>query len=491
MKRFTLLIVCLLMLPLSLLAKKVSYVETDVVLRATPDERARSVARVAAGDVVILLEEQRPDYWIKVQVPSGSIGYVDSAVLTTPGGRELTEEEVQAGVGEVVSQAVVPRDGAYEVVRKGMTVYLGAPYSKERREDTYQPGDLLTGVKYVNKDWLAMPLGADTGYVQRKYVRKLWLYELVRTYGKDSPVVAAEREAIDRAPKLTVFNGLRSGLYGVWLVVAAAVAAVLATLYSLTIWAKNRARTATVCGLLLVLTSLLEIWYFLSLGTDDVGWFLGKTAGDYAWINFFIMLAVTAAQGFGLFSFVGTVQELRGFRFSQRWMFGGIILSLILYGVWYLTKMNVEIPSSAHAPVLVLCAVVGQIPQVSAMLIGFWRHRRTRLPGKPSIVWTLLVYWVSLVGLVCLGGISIGLLAAMAVCVIVMFCLLREMPKMFFHMVTNIPTETKQSQYDSALERLSSMMKRGDIGTQQADHVKQRLDEDLSKKDGNPGSVNF
>ena len=65
------------------------------------------------------------------------------------------------------------------------------------------------------------------------------------------------------------------------------------------------------------------------------------------------------------------------------------------------------------------------------------------------------------------------------------------MPKMFFHMVTNIPTETKQSQYDSAVERLSNMVKRGDIGKQQADHVKQRLGEELSKKDGDPGSVNF
>lgn len=35
------------------------------------------------------------------------------------------------------------------------------------------------------------------------------------------------------------------------------------------------------------------------------------------------------------------------------------------------------------------------------------------------------------------------------------------------------------------------MVKRGDIGKQQADHVKQRLDEELSKKDGDPGSVNF
>ena len=124
MKRFTLLIVCLLMLPLSLLAKKVSYVETDVVLRATPDERARSAGRVTAGEVVVLQKEQRPDYWIKVQAPNGSIGYVDSAVLTTPGGRELTEEEIRAGVGE---GGVAGRGASRRSLRGGAQGHDGVP----------------------------------------------------------------------------------------------------------------------------------------------------------------------------------------------------------------------------------------------------------------------------------------------------------------------------------------------------------------------------
>ena len=134
---------------------------------------------------------------------------------------EATPEEAST---LVVEQDVVPRDGAYEMTSSNTKVHMGEPYSDDVREDIYAQGDVVPNARYVNSDWMLITEGTDSMYVERKYMRKLRLYELVRRYGEDSPIVAAERECIERAPGLTVFNdGLKAGLYGSWLIVAMAV----------------------------------------------------------------------------------------------------------------------------------------------------------------------------------------------------------------------------------------------------------------------------
>ena len=484
------LIVCtfFLLMPTCLSAQKVATLTSDVVLRSTPQERGKAVARVAADGYVVLLEPVREDYWVKVQSPDGSIGYIDSAALSIV--REATPEEAST---LVVEQDVVPRDGAYEMTSSNTKVHMGEPYSDDVREDIYAQGDVVPNARYVNSDWMLITEGTDSMYVERKYMRKLRLYELVRRYGEDSPIVAAERECIERAPGLTVFNdGLKAGLYGSWLIVAMAVVMAVSTYIVFVHKDKVKVRDLHLFGGGLVLLSVLEVWYFLSLGVDDAAWFLGKTAGDYGWVNFFIMLAVTAVQGLGVYRYAVEVQTKRGFSFSQRWMFLGVILSAALYGIWCLMNMNTEIPNSTKAPVLVVCAMLGQIPQALAMLIGFWWHRRTRLPGGPSIFAATFTYWAALTGLVCIGSIAVGLLVAMAVAAILVFALVRNFPSMAYQAVQDtLKGDPRHDAYVVANNRLKDMVRSGSISPQKAKDIKTQLDQEMSKKDGDPDKVSF
>ncbi|WP_196017301.1 SH3 domain-containing protein [Alistipes senegalensis] len=478
-------LLALLVIPCSTWAKKVSSVCTDIVLRSRPEEGAPVVGRVPAGETVTLLETVRPDFWVKVEGPDGSVGYVDSGALDSPSGIE--SEETTS-----IKQVALPRGGAYRVTREGMRVYLGKPASRDFREEVYSVGDVIEGAKYINDEWLAIPLKEGVqGYVQRKYLHKLKLYELVREYGEEAPIVAAERELIARTPRFSLFNGWKAGLYGLWLIIAAAVALLVMTYSAFGKNGSAEPKTLVRYGLLLAVISVIELWYFLTLGVDDAAWFLGRRAGDMAWVNFFIMLAVTAVQGFGIFKYIEEVQEHRRIAFSQRWMFVGVLLSLVLYGIFLLSQMNDEIPSRIKAPALVACAFLGQIPQLLAMLWGFFRGRQ-RQPGPPSLAGMLVTYWIAVTGMICLGALSVGLLIAMALGALLMIALARQMPSMFYDAAQSTLADTaRHGKYTAAFNLLDQKVHNGTMDPLRAREIRNRLEELKDQGKNCPEKLDF
>lgn len=575
----------MLALPMCLLAKKVSSLTSDAELRSKPDNGASIVSTVPAGEIVTILEPDLPDFWVKVQAPDGSIGYVDSGALDFPSGREAEEEpnmtatttsdaingipvlkdddgnlmcvvtqrtpvyyrkdrsnpngealsagttlsvkginkaanqvevwlngnivyvdlsdvdfdsrnfpepEDPAAAVEPVSQKAIPRDGAYKVIRKGLRVFVGKPHSRDIRENIYQEGDVLSGVKYLNKEWLEITFEGGPAFVEPQYLHKMRLYELVRQYGEDDPIVQEEKELIAQAPGFSVFNGWKAGLFGVWLVIAATIAlGVMTCFISLKDDDSIAPKSIVRYGQMLALISVLEIWYFLTLGIDQAAWFLGRSAGEYWWTNFLILIAITAVQGFGIFKYVESVQESRGFFFSQKWTFGGILISLILYAIFRLTAMNEEVPSDVVAPVLVICALLGQIPQILALLISFIRSR-TRRAGSPSIYGILVTYWIALIGLICVAALSVGLLIAMALCVILLYGLIRQIPSMADQMVKDVFNDTsRNAEYGVLFDRLEQQVINGVMNSKRAQELKQQLEEKKNKGERCPKNLNF
>lgn len=478
-------LLAMLAMPCCTWAKKISALSFDVELHSKPDDRAPVVGRIPAGETVTLLETDRSDYWVKVEGPDGSVGYVDSGALDSPSGVESDEPVT-------VKQKAVPRDGAYRVASRGMRVYLGKPASRDFREEVYNVGDVIGGAEHINDEWLSIPLEEGVrGFVQRKFLHKMKLHELVRDYGEEAPIVAAERELIARTPRFTLFNGWKAGLYGLWLIIAAVVALLVMT-YSA--FGKNGSaapKTLVRYGLLLGVISVLELWYFLTLGVDDAAWFLGRRAGDMAWVNFFMMLAVAALQGFGIFKYVEGVQEHRRIAFSQRWMFVGVVLSLLLYGIFLLTQMNDEIPSRIKAPALVACAFLGQIPQLLAMLWGFFRGRQ-RQPGPPSFLSMLATYWIAITGMICLGALSVGLLIAMALGALVMIALVRQMPSMFYDAAQGTLADTaRHGKYTAAFNLLDQKVRNGTIDPQRARKLRNQLEGLKNQGENCPEKLDF
>lgn len=70
------LLLCLF--PIMVCAEKTSGLAWDAILYDQPNTSSVKLQKLYAGDVVVILEPERPDFWVKVQTRNGNTGYVDS-----------------------------------------------------------------------------------------------------------------------------------------------------------------------------------------------------------------------------------------------------------------------------------------------------------------------------------------------------------------------------------------------------------------------------
>lgn len=114
------LLLCLL--PIMVCAEKISGLAWDAILYDQPNTSSVKLQKLYAGDVVVILEPERPDFWVKVQTRNGNTGYVDSGALDFPSGMEGSSSE-----GLVHMQLYTPRDGIYRVVAEDAVFFYGEP----------------------------------------------------------------------------------------------------------------------------------------------------------------------------------------------------------------------------------------------------------------------------------------------------------------------------------------------------------------------------
>lgn len=99
---------------------KTSGLAWDAILYDQPNTSSVKLQKLYAGDVVVILEPERPDFWVKVQTRNGNTGYVDSGALDFPSGMEGSSSE-----GLVHMQLYTPRDGIYRVVAEDAVFSMG------------------------------------------------------------------------------------------------------------------------------------------------------------------------------------------------------------------------------------------------------------------------------------------------------------------------------------------------------------------------------
>lgn len=66
------LLLCLL--PIMVCAEKNSGLAWDAILYDQPNTSSVKLQKLYAGDVVVILEPERPDFWVKVQTRNGKHG---------------------------------------------------------------------------------------------------------------------------------------------------------------------------------------------------------------------------------------------------------------------------------------------------------------------------------------------------------------------------------------------------------------------------------
>ncbi len=473
-----LLLICLLLaivLPKTLLATKVSSLCADAELRSEPSSSACLLQTIAAGQTVSILESGLPDFWVKVETADGSVGYMDSGVLDFPNGIEpaapktaaAATAQIESGspgiaAPKVQKQRIVPRDGAYQIIRRGVVVHVGKPYSDVKDENMYRLNDIIAGAKYVDKKWISFTMAdGQTGYVATRFLHKLKLHELIELVGEDSELVAAEQALIGQIPGYSVFNGWKSGRYGVWIIMTALLGLIV---LSFTTFNGEKAQPKRVAryGGLLMLISLLEIWYLLSMGMEDMAWFLGDAAGKYGLVNFGMLLAATAVQCFGIYLYSNGVQETHGFGFSLRWALGGLLFPMLLIGLWYLGNH-----AEGFETHLILCAVLCQIPQLIVIIVAHFRQ----VPRKQrrSIAGALFTYWIATIGAVCMAAMSIGMVIVLVIGIILMFVLAKNLPGMMYCAAQETLEDTARTgKYTGAISLLETQAEHGTLDPQEA-----------------------
>lgn len=452
------LLLCLF--PIMVCAEKTSGLAWDAILYDQPNTSSVKLQKLYAGDVVVILEPERPDFWVKVQTRNGNTGYVDSGALDFPSGMEGSSSE-----GLVHMQLYTPRDGIYRVVAEDAVFFYGEPGYGGREPGVLPQDTILKNVVYRSKEWCTfkLPDGSEA-YVKKRFLHKMRLYEVADEFGVDSPEYASEKALTEKVPGNTVFNGFKSGRYGVWLVIITAGVLIVVSLI-------RKLRTnIKLYGGLLCLMSLLELWYLLSLGALDAGWFLMVTS-DVGWLNVFLMAGVTVVQIWCLLQYAVDIQETFVFNFSWKSMLFGVFLALLLCA-FIILPVSLDSTASLEGvePLVVVIAFLCQIPHLLMVLYAFFRRAKNRSWG--FFLGQLLVYWVAVSGAVVACSISLALLLFMILCAIGFLLLARYAPE--YMLKEGLFTLDRMS-YQNDIDGLDNLVKSGRMSASDAAAMKDKL----------------
>ncbi|ANE45570.1 hydrolase Nlp/P60 [Paenibacillus swuensis] len=128
-------------------------VEASVSFRTEPDTSSHVMRYLKSGEEIVILEKVN-DYWLRIQVQTGQVGYISANDQYTnyTGG--------QASVGNTSTGARGTR--SVEAVISAGKRYLGTPYEFGSSRDTTRTFDCSDFVRQAFKDGLNLKLPADS-----------------------------------------------------------------------------------------------------------------------------------------------------------------------------------------------------------------------------------------------------------------------------------------------------------------------------------------
>ena len=439
----------------------------------TPERTNTCCTFLAAGSMVTVLDPDVREHVAEILV-NGEKRYISTDFLEMDS-RKFSQYKTEHKPLTMYPQRVFPKGGTYRVRYKDNIIRTSLESYGKAIDEALEQGQLISGVRQYNREYSIIPYKDSTAYIETSELRKLYVYQIADIFGPDSEEVADELALLAETPDYKLFNGWKAGLMGVWIIIVLAIATGILELWSALKteiiekrWFRNT------LGLLLVLLGASELWYFLSLGFEDVAWFLGERGGDAALWNFIMMLAVTAVHGFGIFAYLGALGEKLNFECPQVPTIIGIFISLIMYGMYAFLCF---VGSGYTEPeVVVLCAAAGQIIEILAIPISYIRQVKT---GRKIIFIPLIVYWISITGFVCMSAISIGLLIAMIVGVFLLMGLVKTAPSSMYQAAqSSLKGMSETEKYNAKINIYRDQARHGTLDPDEAQRRIRNLESD-------------
>jgi hypothetical protein len=210
------------------------------------------------------------------------------------------------------------------------------------------------------------------------------------------------QETASETPETTLFSWIHANRSSAYIIIGVIGLIWIMSIYRKRTWNEQLTGTALVIySALLALASILEIWYFLSLGMGDAAWFISEPPLFFIVINGIILIVCTFVQIFSIMHLsIDMVSEWNLIP-NDNWMLWGILLSVILYAAGrYLNILPEE-----REWLIVTCLFLGQIPRV----INTWQNalRDSFMLSTGQRVLLIAFQLIVAVGTICLTALML------------------------------------------------------------------------------------
>lgn len=359
------------------------------ILHKKNRSNSKELSRLRGGIVLRVLSSDEETGMVKIKYDKSKTGYMKATDLPLyyvhPDDREFAEKWTP----EFWTQYAIPKEGAYRVVNSYLCQFKGTEPAY------YGQSNILPDVRRENNKFYSVPLkDGKRGAVKVHGLEKMNLYDLMMEFGPSSQIVQDELKAIERSGhgKIVRDDGFRAGEFAVYPIMVISLILMIFTLVRRFIRRAGgawhlRGAALSVYALLLLVVSLLEIWYFLSLDVGETAWFLTQDNWDYRIANTLLLFLVAGHQLCALKIAMNDYSETSYFEVDTKWMLRGVVISAALYAA----ARYFGIMTSHHALLITFCVVLGQLPQF--FLIGkrgYYAYRMQSSFGN----WSLAVYYL-------------------------------------------------------------------------------------------------
>jgi hypothetical protein len=350
------------------------------------------------------------------------------------GGKEIAPVSIKTNRGTLFQTKIAK--GVYSVGDKGVKLFTEPKRDADTILSRYTPGDVIMNVEDGENNWVSTDDGrGGKVYMHRSQLQYVPVDELRERLGADAVIEVNDDPGL--IVGYSVFRGWRAGKYGLWLAI---IALGILVLYDLVYIVYNNLKyddwderkLLRVHGFGLAVVSLLEIWYYSTLGIKSMSWFLRSTQSDeYLIGNYLLFIFVAAIQSTALYLYLYGIQKARSFRGKSAWIPWGLVISGLLYlpaiEVFHISAPGGSIFGLSHEWYILLCMVVGQLPLVLNMNLSY--RRQVPAAQRTSIGWEMFFYLIAAAATLCIALMSAVILIAVILFYIFAFALLAKTVK--------------------------------------------------------------
>lgn len=317
--------------------------------------------------------------WAEISLHDGNSGYVkmENLLQATDGfGKLSVEDKIAAPLYNITSATIVFRKPTN---------------SSERVTLPFRKHQILYDAVPVDDDWMMIPIGGgEVGYVRKIYLNEISQDEKAEMFGQQSEPRMEDEPATGKlAPYV---DGIKTGRMFILVVIAVCVLLLAQSVYRMNRGPLKGKPLGLYAHTLLVM-SLLEIWYFFSLGMSEVYWFLSFDDILRTGLYVAIMLLFTWIQlSAGLNLITDTVKASVRKRRKYLWIAMGVVIGVVLSNL-YRSAMGMHITGYYYrfGPDTVIFQILGQLPAG----ILFARNLKKRLQEKKIL---FCIYYMVIAG---------------------------------------------------------------------------------------------